>query len=191
MYKIKWSPKVHPNKLVLLYQHYMAGQAEEAEVDNVGLWLYLRVRDILLIFDHKMICPQCARVFAVIHDLTACPNPSCSFSIAKGEYSMSWRHKDLWCGNAIACFQQYDQRYPLAKDINDKMILIDTLIHSFHNDLKVNLPNRSAANNLIEGSLKQVVDILDRLSGVQPENDRVFQETVEKMWDRRRGLGNK
>ena len=53
--KIKWSPKIHPQKLVTLYQRFMANQADETEVDDVGLWLYLRVRDILLIADHKLI----------------------------------------------------------------------------------------------------------------------------------------
>jgi len=33
-----------------------------------------------------------------------------------------------------------------------------------------------------------VVDILDKLSGIQPENDMIFRETVEKMWERRRGV---
>ena len=194
--KIKWSPKIHPQKLVTLYQRFMANQADETEVDDVGLWLYLRVRDILLIADHKLICPHCGEVFEVPPDSAedpvkapaACPNPACSFSISWQAYHLSWRHKELFCGNALPCFQQYFDRYPLARGINEKMIAIDTLIHGFHVDLRVNLPNRAAANNLIEGSLRQVVGILDKLSGVQPENDDVFRETVEKMWDRRRGV---
>lgn len=206
--KIKWSPKIHPQKLVTLYQRYMAGQTEEAEVDDVGLGLFLRVRDILLIADHQLICPQCGEVFVVpparsparkpeqtsarseeqTLDQTKCPNPTCSFSISWQEYHLSWRHKELWVGKAGPCFQQYFERYPRAKGINEKMIAIDTLIHSFHIDLKANLPNRTAANNLIEGSLRQVVDILDRLSGIQPENDVIFRETVQQMWERRRGI---
>ena len=188
MVKIKWSPKIHPQKLVSLYQRFMDNQVDEAEVDDVGLWLFLRVRDILLIADHKLLCPQCGQEFTVTQDMAICPNPSCTFSITEEQYHLSWRHKELFCGNALPCFQQYYERYPMARGINEKMIAIDTLIHGFHYDLKVNLPNRAAANNLIEGSLKQVVDILDRLSGVQPENDGVFRATVQTMWDRRRNV---
>jgi len=218
--KIKWSSKIHPQKLVTLYQRYMDNQVDEAEVDDVGLWLFLRVRDILLIADHQLICPLCSKVFAVPPDSTPtrkpeqtlgqkyeqphdqmqaqsdaqtlgqtkCPNPVCSFRISWQEYHLSWRHKELWVGKAGPCFQQYFERYPQARGINEKMIAIDTLIHSFHIDLKANLPNRTAANNLIEGNIKQVVDILDRLSGIQPENDVIFRETVQQMWERRRGI---
>jgi len=179
--KIKWSPKIHPQKLVTLYQRYMDNQADEAEVDDVGLWLFLRVRDILLIADHQLICPLCSKVFTVppdrtparkpeqtleqmqdqtqnrmpdpsdtqTHDQTKCPNPTCSFSISWQEYHLSWRHKELWVGKAGPCFHQYFRQYPQARGINEKMIAIDTLIHSFHIDLKANLPNRTASNNLI------------------------------------------
>ena len=81
-----------------------------------------------------------------------------------------------------------DSDYPLCKSIDEKMIAIDTLIHSFHMDMKLNLPNRAAGNNLIEGSFKSVMDALNKLSGVQPQNDIVFSQTSEIMWKRRRSL---
>ena len=64
---------------------------------------------------------------------------------------------------------------------------IDTLIHSFHIDAKSGLPNRASGNNLIEGSLRDVVRFLDGLSGVQPENDLRFHDTADLMWRRRTG----
>ncbi len=44
------------------------------------------------------------------------------------------------------------------------MFAIDRLIHEFHWDLAAQLPNRPAANNLIEGSLQQVIALLDQLA---------------------------
>jgi hypothetical protein len=188
MKSIKWTSKINPYKLVSLYQKYMENQADVADVDNVGIWLLLRVKDILLISECKCVCPECNDEFKVQNEITNCPNSNCQFSITREQYHTSWQHKDLWCGKALPSFTLYFQRYPCAKDINEKMILIDTLIHSFHIDLKLNLPNRSAGNNLIEGSLKQVVEILDNLSGIQPDNDLVYKDTVQKMWNRRRGI---
>jgi hypothetical protein len=68
-------------------------------------------------------------------------------------------------GEGDPAFTEYYERYPLARGYTDKILLIDALIHSFHCDLTVNLPNRSSANNLIEGSHDQVVAFLDALAG--------------------------
>jgi hypothetical protein len=186
---VKWSPKIDPQRVVSLYRRYVTGRLEPADVDDVGIGLYLRVKSILLVADSKCLCPECGREFQVsLLDVeTTCPEPGCMFSITKDKYLASWRHRDLWRGKALPAFEVYFEKYPVAKTLDEKMILIDTLIHSFHIDLVQNLPNRSVANNLMEGSLKQVVDILNDLSGIQPENDRFFKETVETMWRRRRG----
>ncbi len=185
--RVKWSPKIDPQRVVSLYRRYVKEQAEMADVDDVGIGLYLRVKSILLVADSKCLCPECGREFQVslLDAETTCPEPGCLFSITKDTYLASWRHRDLWRGKALPAFEVFYERYPLAMTLDEKMILIDTLIHSFHFDLVQNLPNRSVANNLLEGSLKQVVDILDGLSGIQPENDRVFKETVATMWRRR------
>jgi hypothetical protein len=186
---VKWSPKIDPYKVVALYRKFMDGQADMADVDDVGIGLHLRVKSILLVAEWRLVCPECGREFQVSSSepATNCPGPGCSFSIPREKYLASWRHRDLWRGKALPAFEEYYARYPVARTIGEKMVLIDTLVHSFHFDLVENLPNRCAANNLMEGSLKQVVDILDRLSGIQPENDRVFRETVDLMWRRRRG----
>lgn len=187
MKTLKWAAKISPNKLVMLYKNYIASNVDEADVDNVGLGLYLRCRDIILILNRTCSCPECGMEIHIQDGLNRCANPDCEFMITKEEYQKSWRHTDLWCGKALPCFEEFYLEYPRAKGINQKMILIDTLIHSFHWDLKANLPNRAAGNNLIEGSLKQVVAILDDLSGIQPDNDIQFKQTAQDMWRRRKG----
>jgi hypothetical protein len=72
------------------------------------------------------------------------------------------------------------------------MVLIDQLIHSFHEDLKSGA-RRAAAVNLIEGNLHEVVEFLDKLSysqdstpGVQQSHDewrRKINYTAEKWGD--------
>jgi hypothetical protein len=55
-------------------------------------------------------------------------------------------------------------------------------------NLKQNLPNRSTANNLIEGSHDQVIAFLDRLSGINSDNKMSWRETARTMLKRRKGV---
>jgi len=187
--KIKWATKLNPNKLIKIYNEYMSGLVEEYEVDDVGISLLLRCEDILLISKGLCRCPCCQSIITrdTNNESFRCPN-GCPFEITLEAYLQSWRHTDLWCGNALSYFIKYVEDFPKCRTLGEKMIAIDTLIHSFHMDMKLNRPNRSAGNNLIAGSLKQVVELLDNLSGVQPENDILFKNTVEDMWKRRIGL---
>ena len=72
------------------------------------------------------------------------------------------------------------------------MLLIDALIHAFHHGIVEDMPHRSAANNLIEGSHSQVVAFLDDLAygqgstpGLQ-EKRAEWQEKVNKVEQVRR-----
>ena len=68
------------------------------------------------------------------------------------------------------------------------MIAVDQLIHAFHWDVKLQLPNRPAGNNLIEGSLEQVIGLLDRLSyGENAQAMETWRGTLVIMEKRRRG----
>ena len=79
-----------------------------------------------------------------------------------------------------------DQPFPLATTPQECMFAIDRLIHDFHLDLAVQLPNRPAANNLIEGSLQQVIALQDQLSYGNDEQAKAqWQETVAIRMKRR------
>ena len=66
------------------------------------------------------------------------------------------------------------------------MLAIDQLIHAFHWDLKTRLPNRLVANNLLEGSLKQVISFLDDLAARDQPAKAQWRQTIQRMWRRRR-----
>jgi hypothetical protein len=90
-------------------------------------------------------------------------------------------------GKAGPAFETYVQRFPRAATPQERMFAIDRLIHAFHWDLVARLPNRPAANNLIEGSLEQVIGLLDQLSfGDDAQAKRQWHETIAVMWKRRR-----
>lgn len=193
MEKIHWAPKVRPEKLVRLYQSDALGTLDEDLLAAVGYALLARCESIFLIAEGKTACPRCGAVFLVRPPLTQgsdaavpCPTPGCGWQVSGHDYDQSIRHRELHIGNAGPAFSAYREAFPKAKTPQARMFAIDRLIHAFHWDMKAQMPNRPAGNNLIEGSMEQVVTLLDRLSYGTPEQVD-WQNNRAVMEKRRRG----
>lgn len=163
---LQWAAKVRPDHIRRLYEQDARGIVDEALIDEVGVALYGRCRSILLVSSQQIECPRCDRVFRVEQPgdevLIACPS-GCGWTISGEQHHRSWRHRDL-IGTNTPAFQIFVDRYPHAATPRQKMVLIDQLIHAFHQSIRNTVPHRSAANNLIEGNHRQVVALLDALS---------------------------
>jgi hypothetical protein len=135
-------------------------------------------------------CPRCAQIFALERNN---PNPQpcpagCGWACSRADFGASWRHQELLAANALSAFETFTSRYPTAQSDPERMFQIDRLLHAFHWDAKFNLPNRSTANNLIEGSHSEVVQMLDELSAANPNpENQAWKATVTQMNLRRRG----
>jgi hypothetical protein len=81
-------------------------------------------------------------------------------------------------------FLAFYRRYPQARTYQEKMRLIDQLIHSFHVDEKTGTPTKSVASKLFEGNKKAVVQFLDDLSALDPGAKREWRLTVAGTIDR-------
>jgi len=196
MEKISWSPKIRQSKIWKLYQNDALGAVDEILVEDVGLALLQRCHSIWLVTRREVECPRCEAVFTlcgpnswkILPGVLTCPTPECGWETTAEQWHQSWRHHDLLGTAALGAVETYLNDYPLAHKTEEKMVCIDQLIHSFHISLQVHKPNRSFANNLIEGSHDQVVELLDRLfakpDGVDKEQ---WRATVNKMYIRRRG----
>jgi len=189
--RIRWSPRVQPDPIRGLYESDARGVPDLDLCDDVGIRLLLRCQSILYVLGGEVECPACGTVFRMTEvgdgERAACPGAGCSWGTTPAEYRQSWSKRRIFPGKAIPAFREFVERYPTARLYKDKIFLIDRLIHSFHWDLTVNLPNRSVANNLIEGNHDQVVAFLDALSGGEPETKRRWRETAEVMMKRRKG----
>jgi hypothetical protein len=167
--RIRWAPKVSRERIWRLYQTDARGIVDEELIDDVGLALYLRCRSILMVTGCKQVpCPRCGQIID-------CPGerwsrqyrivcPACSWQATYGQYRDSWRHRDLYGGNAMEAFRAFVKQYEHAATPRERMLLIDRLIHAFHWSIRRNQPFRPAAQNLIEGSLDEVIGLLDRLT---------------------------
>jgi hypothetical protein len=193
--KIRWAPKMRREKIIALYNSDASqlGLDEELLIE-VGYALLARCRSIQMIQNGQIDCPRCGHTFQafVMREPNAagleilCP-ADCGWSTALAAYQNSYRHRELWAGKAGPAFEQYLAAFPLASTPEAKMYCIDRLLHAFHWDLASRLPNRSAANNLIEGSMEQVLSMLDQLTfGNDKQAKDAWRATVQKMIARRR-----
>lgn len=177
--KIRWAPKVRPEKIRQLYQRDALGIVDGDLIDEVGLALHARCTSIVLVNDGMVRCPRCGAVFKVhrtyrerangesVGDLqraVPCLRPECGWHTTPAQWGQSWRHRELHAGWGLPPIREYAERYPLAVTARQRMLLIDQLLHAFHHDLRNAAPHRSVAHNLIEGNHRQALALLDCLT---------------------------
>ena len=198
MEKIRWAPKIRQAKIWQLYQNDALGSVDEALVIEVGFDLLQRCRSVRLVTQHAVECPRCGQTFGLAEEgagkllpgVQRCPTPGCGWETTAEDWHASWQHRDLLGSVAMQAIETYLHEYPLARSSEERMVCIDQLIHAFHISLQTGQINRSFANNLIEGSHQQVIDLLDRLfarpGGVDKDE---WRQQVVGMFRRRRGQG--
>jgi hypothetical protein len=194
--RIRWAPKVRQEKIWQLYQNDALHLIDEELIEDVGYRLLHRCNSIRIATSRSVECPRCGAEFKLaetspwrlIPGQQICPRPGCGWQTTPEEWHNSWHHRDLLGAAAIPAIETYLADYPRAATPQQRMVCIDQLIHAFHISLRDGQVGRSFANNLIEGSHTQVVDLLDRLfalpGGVEKDQ---WRADVQKMNQRRRG----
>lgn len=178
--EVRWGPRVPQHKIRRLYEANASGIEDETLIDDVGITLLVRCRNILDIHAAKqgqVRCPRCQRrhVETFIKrdrgaggdprdEILTCP--TCAWTLTWGEYASTYKRKQLNPGGAVSAFRAYVEAYEVAHTPRAKMLAIDRLIHEFHYSLKKRpgLPTRPVAVNLIQGKLTAVEAFLDELS---------------------------
>jgi DNA-directed RNA polymerase subunit RPC12/RpoP len=178
---IQWGRRVPKDKIQRLYSSDAAGIYDAELIDDVGTTLWVRCRSILEIHEAKrgrVRCPRCARrsvdTFIARRGRRTGGDPRdeelvcpvCGWRITWGDYTKSYKRKQLNAGGAVDVFQRYVDAYPKARTPREKMLAIDRLIHEFHYSLKdrPDQPTRPVAANLIRGKLTEIEAFLDKLT---------------------------
>jgi len=194
--KIHWAPKIRQSKIWQLYQNDAAGLVDDSLVLEVGLSLFERCQSIVRATHRQVECPRCGAVMEMcqpgnwrfLPGVHTCPTPGCGWETTAEIWHESWRHKDLLGLAAMGAIETYLQDYQKTQNSQQRMLCIDQLIHAFHIGLLTHKAGRSFANNLIEGSHDQVVELLDRLFAKPDGVDKdEWRKEIGKMYDRRRG----
>ncbi|MDE5823532.1 MAG: hypothetical protein K2H91_02445, partial [Lachnospiraceae bacterium] len=89
---------------------------------------------------------------------------SCGRQYSYKEYRRSFRRNNMPTGSAAKTFAAFIRDWDNAKNYQEKIILIDTLLHEFHLSLISGATHRPVAMNFIDGSRRQVEQIIDHLA---------------------------
>ena len=165
-----WASKVPQFKIRLLYERDAQGILDLDLIDEVGWVLWERCDSILTVtaaHNGHIPCPRCGTVIErqkpwPEDETVACA--TCGWHILWAAYHQSYQGKQLFGANAVDVFESYHKAFPRAQTAQEKMVLIDQLIHAFHMNLKADI-GRPVATNLIEGKLRDVIHFLNKLSG--------------------------
>lgn len=166
--KLHWAPKVSQIEIHHLYELDAQGIIDMDLIDEVGWSLWERCDSIMTVtaaHNGHVLCPACGMVIERQNPWSAdeyVKCTKCDWQIPWETYHQSYRGKQLFGANAVDIFKAYHKAFPCAKAANEKMVLIDQLIHAFH--IGLTEIGRPVAANLIEGSLRDVIHFLDKLT---------------------------
>jgi hypothetical protein len=165
---LRWEPRVAPEKIRRLYETDARGILDEELLDDVAFALYARCLSILTvteaICERRLRCPYCSHIILLGDARTEFIQcPACAWQTRPAAFRQSYRNKRLGGFGAIDAFRAYVERFSGSRSPQERMLLIDRLIHAMHNELAQRV-QRPAAVNLIEGSIQTVVDLLEGLA---------------------------
>jgi hypothetical protein len=161
--RLSYAPTLPIGPVVRLYRADAAGVQDEELLHDVAWRLYARCRDVLLISDSKVRCLECRTEFPVPwrgsppDRVVACP--SCGWYLTVAEYRLSYRGTTLQGPGARAVWTEYVTRFPTARTYQERMLLVDRLVHGVHTSRNL------ATKNLFSGAQRQVLAALDGLAG--------------------------
>ncbi len=160
-----WPRKLDIYKLNKLYRLDAKGIHDEVLADEIGLTLYLRCKygkeDMERMEKYRIRCHGCDRELDGDTDFRQC---SCGRQYSYREYRRSFRRNNMPYGAAAKIFAKYIADWSKAKTYSEKMILIDTLLHEFHLSMISGTRGRSVAMNFIDGTSRQVREIICNLA---------------------------
>lgn len=163
-----WAPRIKPHLIRQLYEDDSRGMLDEALLNEVGWGLHARCGsfiDAVEAVNGRAPCPVCGAV--VQHhsgqdEVLRCAQ--CGWQNTWKAYFKTIQHKQLSGAEPVlALFRDYRSRFPLARASQEKMLLIDTLIHGFHTYIRFG-NTRAVCVNLIHGSHREIVELLDGLA---------------------------
>lgn len=152
--KFKWEPKVPQNYLIRLYKSDANMMRDTELLEEVGFGFYIRClqgRDErILANEGKLKCHHCGKILQIKSndDLLIC---DCGYAYIFREYMRSFNRNGMPSRSATPFFNEYIDKWPLAKTDYDKMKLIDWLIHECHLNMYSGVKRGFAGRNLIDG----------------------------------------
>jgi len=166
--KFVWCKKVSRKDLERLYQSDAKGMLDETLLDDIGYTFYTRCKQSkeawACMRKGEIICHHCHAVLAARNKFNMPVTCTCGYSYTYREYRRSCCAANMPSGRATPIFHQFIEKWQGGRTSAQKMMLIDWLIHEFHVTLMSNSRGRSVCMNLIDGSQKQIKELIEKLA---------------------------
>jgi hypothetical protein len=158
---------MEPEKIRRLYETDARGIRDEQLLDEVAFAFYARCESILTVTEvyreGRLNCPGCGEKMRADWHVDPIRCPACAWEVTWAAFRGSCAGQRLNGGGAVAVFRDYVERFPGARSPQEKMLLIDRLVHAIHNELAMQ-PQRPVAVNLIEGNVRTITQLLEGLA---------------------------
>lgn len=184
----QWAPRVRPELIRRLYQGEAAGLLDEELLNEVFYAMRARCESIVTVTEaseRRVRCPACGQVLLRLGGDKAeqMKCPSCGWTLTWGEYLKTYQGRQLHGGGALPAISAFLAGSSTANSPQEKMLLVDALLHAYHWEAAHN-PTRPVAVNMIQGTIRSVVTLLEDLGfGSNPqmrETYRQWQENVRQ-----------
>ncbi len=186
-----WAGKVSRRDIQRLYDSDAQGLPDEDLLNQVMYTIQARVRDMFEVREAQQTgrvkCRSCGEPILQPfwmgghnkHIVLACEK--CGWQTTCGAFLESYSGKDMLPGSRTELFQEFLERFPAAGTPQEKMLLLDWLIHAFH--VQSGVSSRLVAMNVIQGSRSQLIELLTNLAARAGEGGQAAKETWITMDD--------
>jgi len=182
----RWAPRVTQREVRRFYETDARGIYDEDIINELGYGLFARCESFINAVEAtrgKARCPRCASIIEHTcrkEELLRC---ACGWELTWGEYFKTIQHRQLSGAEPVLeQFRAFVEAFPSARTPQEKVLLIDRLIHGFHWYYKTKGPTRPVAVNLIEGRMSEVVAFLDSLTYGEKSTPGTMENREE--WNR-------
>jgi len=182
--KFHWVGKISRRDIQRLYESDAQGLLNVDLLDQVMYSIHARVQDMFEVREAQKLgrvkCRNCGSPISqpfwmggrYKNNVLKCEK--CGWQTTCGEYQGSYSGKDLLPGSRSEMFQAFLDRFPAAYTPQEKMLLLDWLIHAFH--VQSGVAGRLVAMNVIQGTRDQLIELLTSLAAVDSK------QTTKEAW---------
>lgn len=193
---LNWSKRVPLEKIKRLYASDARGLLDRELLDQVGHGLYSRCSDIFEFWracHGEVTCRQCGHtirrhghVADEKGDLTEMLRCKCGWQLTWGDYLKRSQGHQLGASDVQLLVQHFMVHWPKCRTDQDKLLLIDWLIHQFHIKL-IGMGNPFGVNMLSGGS-QEVLEFLNTLAYGDMAPHQAQLHGTQETWQRAQAI---
>lgn len=170
--KFHWAKRAPRRDIQRLYESEAVGRLNEELLDKVSGTIYARVADMLEVMQAQkrgvVTCRNCGKILLDPfrmgtrnkNNLLHCQE--CGWTVTCGEFYDSYTGERMLPGSVPQIFLNFIERWTIVHTPQEKMLLIDWLIHQFH--MNQGIAGRPVGENVIQGTARQVSELIAGLA---------------------------